>query len=183
MANTETSEDLNRIVTIAQEILDTINDVFESNGISLPSRQYKTVGPIEDTTHDFTGDDGQLTVSFGGLRLGVTPNSNGMIRANCSANYIATFFIELVRCTPQPKGAGNSKNYGGTNTKYSSTAPQEDKMNSYGEIRMRDTWLLLRSAQNMQSMFGTLNDLGLNIVPGKEDGAVQAIRLSVDVLV
>lgn len=183
MANIETPEDLNRIVTRSQEFIETINDVFTSNGISLPARQYVTVGPIEETTHDFHGSEGQLTISFGNLRLGITPNSTGAIRGGCVENYIATFFIELVRCTPQPVGGGNSKNYGATNSKYTNTAPKEDKMNSYGEQRMRDVWLLLRSVQNMRGNHSTLHDLATNIVPGKEDGGVQAIRLTVEVLV
>lgn len=183
MANTETSEDLNRIGSRAQEILDTIKDVFASNGISLPTLQYLAFAPIEETTHDFTNkEEGQVTVAFGGLRLGITPNSPGIVRPGCNNNYIATYFIEVVRCTPQPKGLGGVKNYGATSNKYT-TAPQEDRMNAYGEERMRDVWLLLRAAQAIQGTHSTLHNLTYAIDPGKEDGAVQAVRLTVEVLV
>lgn len=184
MANTETSEDLNRVGTRAQEILAIVNDVFTSNGISLPGRQYVTVAPLEDTTHDFSGDsDGQVTIAFSGLRLGITPSSSGIVRPGCGNTYIATYYIEIVRCTPQNGGAGTSKNYGATNSKYGGTGPKIDSMNSYGEARMRDTWLLLRAGQALQGNHSTLHELSFNILAGKEDGGVQAVRLMVEVLV
>lgn len=173
MANLESQEDLLRIVTRANEIMDNIVDVFTSNGISLPEHRYIAVGPLEEVTHDFKANgDGQVTVSFAGLRLGITPNSQGMVRG-CFPNYIATFNVELVRCTPQNKTTSYGKN----------TGPTAISSSEYAELRMKDSWLLLRAVQNVSTNHTTLHDLTTTITSGKEDGGTQAIGLTVEVLI
>lgn len=171
MANTELADDLQRISNRASQIQEIIKDVFESNGVDLPERQYIFVGGEEETAHD----DEQLTISFAALRLGVTPTSTGMFNPACPPGYIATYFVELVRCTPQT-GKNNSR-------LKTSIAPGQSELDSYGRSRAIDAWLLLRVGQNIKNLPETLGQVDFGIVAQKEQGTMQAIRLSVEVMV
>lgn len=170
MANAEVPEDLRRIVTRAEEIQQIIQDVFAANGIDLPERQYIAIGAVEETAHD----EEQLTISFASLREGVTPTSSSMY-TGCAAGYIATYYVELVRCTPQQKTA---KRYG-----TDALAPTSEDMGTYGASRAVDAWLLLRSGQSIREILSTFNEVDFAVDTQKESGGVQAVRLSVDVMV
>lgn len=169
MAEAESSEDLLRISSRARDIHLIIKDIFASNKVDLPKRQYIYVGGEEDTAHD----SDQLTISFAGLELKTTTTSTSMYTGGCYASFVATYIIEIVRCTPQATNKG----------KYADLAPAADKLDEYGSSRAIDSWLLVRVGQAIGSLPDNIGGNSFKLTAEKESGGVQAIRLTVDVMV
>lgn len=170
MAEVEEISDLNRIYEKGEEILNTIVDTLQVNGFEAPEYRYVSIYDAERVPHDNTD---QLTVGFGGVRPYVFDSGRGMY-ANCgSALMRGTFHIELVRCTPQPR---TSK--GGQRT----SAPELEKVQSYGKQRLQESWLMIRACQAIVDD-DLLNRNEFIIASGQDSGAVQAIKITIECVV
>lgn len=154
------SEDILRIASEAQRLLDIVGAVFQENSIELPERQYLAVGELGGTAHDKE----QVTVSFGNMSDGL-PGSRGANPQACAASYMASFSVEIVRCTPQMTGGG----YG------PGEPPAPSDISDYSVSRYIDSWLLVRVAQRFSG-----GKSEYTVTTGEDSGAMQAIVLSVN---
>ncbi len=154
------SEDLLRIATEAQRLLDIVGAVFQENEVDLPLRQYLAVGELGKTAHDKE----QVTVSFGNMSDGL-PGASGANPQACVSSYMASFSVEIVRCTPQMTGGG----YG------AGDPPSASALSEYAVTRYVDSWLLVRVAQRFA---GGKSEYA--VTTGDDSGQMQALVLSVN---
>lgn len=166
MANVDS--EINRLVESAQLILDRIVDNFDSNSIEIPAHRYIAVGELGSTAHDKE----QITVGFSNMSDGLP--SNSVAAGNiCKVADHASFYVELVRCTPQPVVL-----HGGAK----SIAPPVDKLQEYATLRMKDAWLLKRVADDMSATIWNKKAVyGITVPP--ESGGMQAVVLSLNMVV
>lgn len=158
------TEDVLRIATEAQRLLDIVGAVFQENDILLPERKYLAVGEIGKTAHDKE----QVTVSFGNMSDGL-PNARGANPQSCMASYQGSFSVEIVRCTPQMTGGG----YG------PGEPPTPAALTEYAVTRYVDAWLLVRVAQR----FGAGPKSEYSVTTGDDSGTLQGVILSVNAAV
>src|SRR3954471_16962051 len=108
-----------------KDIIESINAVFEAEGVTLPSRQYILIG---EAAHDCE----QLTVSFEQLYLG-GPGDEVGAPLQCDAARTIVVQVQLVRCIPKP-------------TRQNAVSVEE--MIESTEQLTRDAWLLLEGGVN-----------------------------------
>lgn len=174
MANVESPEDLLRLSNKAYEVLDIIKEVFATNGVALPTREYITIGDTRDTAHDAD----QLTIALQRIYPG-TPGTGSLsiVERNCLPGQLtAVFQIELVRCIPAATTVGRSN---------IPKIPTAEEIDSMGKTQMIDYWLLYRAAQDMSKddpFLGRTKTV-FDIESGGPKGNFQAIQMQVDISV
>lgn len=154
------------IVERAQLILQTINSVFDENGVSLPERQYITVG---ETAHDCE----QVTVAFTSSQLGL-PSGGGGAAVVCTGNLPTTaiFTVQIVRCVPAPGGTVNT----------AVRAPSAKALDDSGMGFMRDSSLLLKAGyQAIESTWSMEGSADVTLAA--PSGAYQAITMSISTVI
>lgn len=87
--------DLDEIKNAADTILLTINNIFITNSVELPTRQYTTLGGVGTVAYDCE----QLTVSWEQTYSGKPGNPVQEI-AKCNSIRSGVFIVELVRPIP-----------------------------------------------------------------------------------
>lgn len=139
-----------------KEILNSINAVFEAEGISLPDRQYITIG---QASHDCE----QLTISFEQLYLG-SPGDEAGVPLQCDAPRTIQVQVQLVRCIPKPTRQA---------------PPSVDEMIESADRMTRDAWFLLEGGTQSPpaQWLGSLADITIT----QAEGGYQAIQLNLTV--
>lgn len=134
-----------------------INAVFEQADVSLPDRQYLTVGA---EAHDCE----QLTVSFRQMYLG-GPGDQAETPQKCNSPRSIVLTIQLVRKVAMPPSARN-------------TTPAASAINDVTLGRVTDAWLLMDAAQTAPDDYlGMLADVAIT----DPSGEYQAIVLNMTV--
>lgn len=80
---------------LMDDVLETVNAVFQQANIALPQRQYLYMGDRGETVHDCE----QVTVSLGQVYSGA-PGNQEAIPSRCDDPRSAVIYVEIVRCVP-----------------------------------------------------------------------------------
>lgn len=150
---------------LAEEILVVINDVFASNEVSLPERQYVAVGPENTVAYDCE----QLTVTFKNVADGLAFNDVPRM-LSCNDYNSGLFFVELVRCIPTVSGKA-------TGLKLS--APTAESLNSHAKSMLRDAKLFREVVTIVDKLNSTIGNPMYSISFGEPSGAYQSVQLSI----
>lgn len=163
-------EELLRIATPAQTILEKVEAIFQANDVALPSVRYLAIGGAGSTAHDCE----QVTVSLGTVAEGYLGSSIRPELNPCTDGYTANFVVEVVRCYPTT---------GETRRGYANpSTPTPDEMTAYAVTRMTDVWLLVRAAQAIGST--TIPNKALyGIAFSQPNGGMQAVALTINMAV
>ena len=151
-----------RLAKFADYILDTVVTVFNSAGVELPPRRFLAVGePVHDCE--------ELVLTFRGIENGAPGDTGGA--ATCNAPITSTFEVHLVRCFPTPTGRGM-------------TPPEANVLTANALGLMNDSWLLMQSANamnsdTMYSMFGFI----ASVAVGEPQGGFVGVVLSLEAAV
>jgi hypothetical protein len=146
------------VVATAEHLLATIVEVFETNNVSLPSRQVITVGTV-------AVDSPVLAVMYGGVTVG-PPGNELNVPFRGDSPRTTTFNVELWR-EASSFGAGGLE-------------PAADVVTAAAEITMRDSWLLLEAAfASDQSQVGIVANVTVNESQGERVGVSMMIEQQV----
>lgn len=164
-------DDLNHFINKAEEILNLVKEALIINGITPPERSFVTISTEEEVPHD---DTDQLTVSFGLMTphypQGQIPTARGHLNTR-----LATFYVELVRCSPKmiPVKGGAKK-----------IAPSTETMMQYGKQRLQEV-AILKNVFNelMQPEYDSLGRAMYTISAGLDSGQAQAIKVTFQTVV
>lgn len=164
-------DEINHFITRAEEILNLVKEGLLVNGITPPERSYVTIATEEETTHD---DTDQLTVALGMVTphypQGQIPASPGQMNTR-----MATFYIELVRCSPAMSSIkGGAKK----------VAPPLEKMVEYGKMRLQEMAVLKDVCIELTtSKYDSLGRGMFTIAAGLDQGQAQAIKVTLQTMV
>lgn len=148
---------------IAESLLTTLNEVFASNQVFLPERQYVAVGPENTVAYDCE----QLTVTFKNVSDGLAYNDVPRM-LSCQAFQSGIFFVELVRCIPTT---------GATGLKVS--MPTSESISESSRNMMRDA-KLFREVVDIIKEDPTIMDKPMySITFGEPNGGFQSVQLSI----
>lgn len=154
---------ISRIDWVMDRILQSVEETFQSYGISLPELRYKNLG---ETTHDCE----QLTVSLIQAYIG-PPGDQADGPQPCMGPRSAVFQVELVRCFVD----GSEKNLK-TNR---STAVDPVVASSYSLERCQDIWALLDSVANIPDYNAVIADAAVTDPSGKFQAVVMNLTVQI----
>lgn len=167
-------KELTAISDRATEILEIVNTVYRDTGISLPERQYVTIGGLGTSVHDCP----QVTVSFGSLDPSVSVSQP--INNACMDAFSATFVIEIVRCATPIAAEGATPAGGRRGSK--PLIPSAESLGLYGVDRMKDAVLLHEVAKAITEDYPVIGEV--NYALGfTEASDMQGVTLTISVTV
>lgn len=147
---------------IAENLLTTIREVFASNQVSLPERQYFAVGPENTVAYDCE----QLTVTFKNVADGLAYNDVPRM-LSCQNMESGIFFVELVRCIPTTSTSGLRTN-----------APSAEEMTESSKNMMRDAKLFREVVKVVEEDYYMRDNPMYSITFGIPEGGLQSVQLS-----
>lgn len=148
---------------IAQNLLTTINEVFGSNQVSLPERQYVAVGPENTVAYDCE----QMTVTFKNVADGLAYNDVPRM-LSCQAFQSGIFFVELVRCIPSTSASGMKV-----------SAPSAQDITEASKNMMRDAKLFREVVDIVKEDPNIMDKPMYSITFGEPSGGFQSVQLSI----
>lgn len=148
---------------IAQNLLSTINDVFDSNQVPLPDRQYIAVGPENTVAYDCE----QMTVTFKNVADGLAYNDVPRM-LSCQAFQSGIFFVELVRCLPSSGASGLNV-----------TASSAESLSESSKNMMRDAKLFREVVDIVKEDPNIMDKPMYSITFGEPSGGFQSVQLSI----
>ena len=171
--------EINDIVDVAGHLLDTINRVYQEEGVDLPDRQYYIVGGQGQTVHDCE----QVTVSWDQAYSGL-PQNEASIPATCDQIHTASFIVEVVRqvntardAESVPTGTTNMPGRYGGGTQGSVGAPDPADFMREAKLQMQDAVLLLRAGL-LAGEATTSNASIVDVSAGTPQGGYQAVIMN-----
>lgn len=149
---------------IAESLLINIRELFSANNVSLPERQYVSVGPENTTAHDCP----QLTVTFKNISDGLSYNDVPRM-LTCHTFQSGIFFVELVRSIPTTGSAQGLR----------VSMPSPEELSESAKNMARDA-KLFREVVNIVSQDHNITDKPMySISFGEPSGGFQAVQLSI----
>ena len=142
------------IASAMTAVLESINAVYEQEGVGLPERQYIAMNTV---AHDCE----QLTVAFQQMYAG-PPGNQLEEPVRCESPRSIVLQVQLVRCIPVPQARG--------------AAPTPEMMIESTEELTRDCWLLMEAglASAPALWLGGIADVSVT----DPLGAFQAVQLN-----
>lgn len=141
-------------------ILDSINQVFQDEDVTLPDRQFTSVGAVP---HDCE----QLYISFVQMYLGPV-GAEADEAQNCDSPRTAVMQIQLVRCIPRPTQRG--------------APPAAEVLDESTQQLTADAWLLMDgvgAANDALDRPGMMADVSVT----DASGGYQAVQLNLSMMV
>lgn len=148
---------------IAENLLNTINEVFSSNQVPLPSRQYIAVGPENTVAYDCE----QLTITFKNVADGLAYNDMPRM-LSCQQMESGIFYVELVRCLPGMTTSGRSV-----------LPPEPEALSETAKGMMRDAKLFREVVKIVKEEFYTTDQPMYSITFSEPQGDYQSVQLSI----
>jgi len=146
------------IFNALEVVLESINGVYSSAGVELPTRQLLTVGGPGEEPHDCE----QVTVSFDQLYSG-PPGEQAQVPARCESPRTAVVVVEVVRCLPISKNP----------RQLLSTAEITD----FAMLQMKDAWLLMDAGLKTGEALAFTGALA-DVTAGPASGGYQAMVMN-----
>lgn len=147
---------------IAENLLTTINEVFASNQVSLPERQYYAVGPENTVAYDCE----QMTITFKNVSDGLAYNDVPRM-LSCQNMESGIFFVELVRCIPTTSASGMKV-----------SAPPAQDITESAKNMMRDAKLFREVIKVVEEDYFMRDNPMYSISFGEPSGGFQSVQLS-----
>ena len=147
---------------IAENLMTTINEVFASNQVSLPERQYYAVGPENTVAYDCE----QMTITFKNVSDGLAYNDVPRM-LSCQNMESGIFFVELVRCIPSINATGMKINN-----------PSAVDMTESAKNMMRDAKLFREVIRVVKEDYYMRDNPMYSITFGEPNGSFQSVQLS-----
>lgn len=147
---------------IAENLMTTINEVFASNQVSLPERQYYAVGPENTVAYDCE----QLTITFKNVADGLSYNDVPRM-LSCQNMESGIYFVELVRCIPSTSASGMKI-----------SAPSADSISEASKNMMRDAKLFREVIKVVAEDYYMRDNPMYSITFSEPSGGFQSVQLS-----
>lgn len=150
---------LDDVYNAGDQILQTVKDVFNESGQTLPNREYLIAGaPAFDCD--------QVTVAFMGMGSGL-PDMPAPIQCDNPRN--ASYTIDIVRSLPQGRGSKSS----------APIVPSPEAIMETAKIQMRDAKLLADACERFLKHNFIPNAGSYSIIVGEASGFRQAVSAEI----
>jgi hypothetical protein len=158
-------DDAKNLAVFLQEVLDRVIATYESYGMPLPGRRYWTMSaPVVDCE--------QLVVSLIQMYIGA-PGDEATEPRRCNDPRSATMTVEVARAVPIGQQNGQP--------------PRADEIQEAAEVQAYDSWILLRSVNDLDAWSQGMGTFGLGVIATVDtttpQGGFQTVRMTITMAV